>query len=97
MYNQKAIEAVLCSMFGTFTPPIQCTEEQLAEAFKTMSPRIVEILDLYYGLTSSERQSLKQIAQHYEVSEERVRQIWNKGIRLLWHPTRLGKFAPKDW
>ena len=61
-------------------------KEQIRKALATLHPRERRILELHYGLTGEERLSLREIAQDYGVSPERIRQIEANAIRKLRRP-----------
>ena len=62
--------------------------DELAEALKTLSPREEQVLRLRYGLGEDQDHTLEEIGAQFGVSRERVRQIEQKGLRKLRHPTR---------
>ena len=65
-------------------------KEQIRKALATLHPRERRVLELHYGLTGEERHSLREIAQEYGVSPERIRQIEASAIRKLRQPRRAG-------
>jgi len=54
----------------------------------TLTPREQRILDLRFGLTSGEEQTLDQVADQFGVGRERVRQMQAKAMRKMKHPKR---------
>ena len=62
--------------------------DELEEALKTLSPREEQVLRLRYGLGEDQDHTLEEIGAQFGVSRERVRQIEQKGLRKLRHPTR---------
>jgi len=62
--------------------------EHLEDSLKLLSPREEQVLRLRYGLGGQEIKTLEEIGQMLGVSRERVRQIEQKGLRKLRHPTR---------
>ena len=62
--------------------------EHLEEALKKLSPREEKVLRLRYGLGGEEVKTLEEIGNMFGVSRERVRQIEQKGLRKLRHPSR---------
>jgi len=62
--------------------------DELEEALKTLSPREEQVLRLRYGLGEDQDHTLEEIGVQFGVSRERVRQIEQKGLRKLRHPTR---------
>lgn len=53
-----------------------------------LTQREVRILKLRYGLEDGQRQTLEEVGREFEVSRERVRQIQEKALRKLRHPSR---------
>jgi len=62
--------------------------DELEEALKTLSPREEQVLRLRFGLGEDQDHTLEEIGAQFGVSRERVRQIEQKGLRKLRHPTR---------
>ena len=62
--------------------------EHLEDSLKLLSPREEQVLRLRYGLGGEEIKTLEEIGAMFGVSRERVRQIEQKGLRKLRHPTR---------
>lgn len=62
--------------------------DELEAALKTLSPREEQVLRLRYGLGEDQDHTLEEIGARFGVSRERVRQIEQKGLRKLRHPTR---------
>lgn len=62
--------------------------DELEEALKMLSPREEQVLRLRYGLGQDQDHTLEEIGARFGVSRERVRQIEQKGLRKLRHPTR---------
>jgi len=62
--------------------------DELEEALKMLSPREEQVLRLRYGLGEDQDHTLEEIGAQFGVSRERVRQIEQKGLRKLRHPTR---------
>lgn len=62
--------------------------EHLEDSLKLLTPREEQVLRLRYGLGGEEIRTLEEIGDMFGVSRERVRQIEQKGLRKLRHPTR---------
>jgi RNA polymerase primary sigma factor len=58
---------------------------------KEIKPRESQILDLRYGLTDGKERTLEEIGDMLSLTRERIRQIEEKGLRKLRHPTRANK------
>ena len=54
---------------------------------KGLTKREYSVLSDLYGL-NGDPHTLEEIGCHMDVTRERVRQIWNKAIRKMRHPTR---------
>lgn len=61
-------------------------KEKLNYVLKTLTKREQEVLDLRFGLTTSEPMSLDNVGLILGVTRERVRQIEAKALRRLRHP-----------
>ena len=66
--------------------------DDLFELLQTLSEREKNILFMYFGLDGKKPLTLKEIGCKINVSEERVRQIKEKALQRLKHPTRSRKF-----
>lgn len=69
------------------SPDMKLMEDSLIDEVKLgisfLSPREVEILSRFFGLNGSTEMSLDEIADMYDLSRERVRQIKDKAINRL--------------
>ena len=63
---------------------------EIREMLDTLDEREEEIIRLYFGLDEHEW-TLEAIARKYNLTRERVRQIKEKALRKLRHPTRCRK------
>lgn len=61
----------------------------IEEALENLLPRERDIVKKYYGLNDGVNWSLESIAEEYELTKERVRQIKNKAITKLRHNSDL--------
>ena len=50
-----------------------------------------EILELRFGLADGRDCTLEEVAERFDLTRERIRQIETKAIRRLRHPTRSRK------
>lgn len=66
--------------------------EAISGALGTLAPRERRVIELRYGMAGDEH-SLQQVADMFEVTPERIRQIEMKAMRKLRHPTRSGVLA----
>lgn len=63
-------------------------KEMLNSALSTLDERQARVLRLYYGLDDDEPKTLEEIGGVLGVTRERVRQIKEKALARLRHPTR---------
>lgn len=62
---------------------------RVAAALSSLVEREKEVLILRFGLLDGVERTLEEIGQHFNVTRERIRQIEEKALRKLRHPTRL--------
>lgn len=70
------------------------TEDQknlIHDIINTLTPREQEIIQLRFGLDDGITHTLEQIGKKFEVTRERIRQIEDKALRKLRHPSRSRK------
>lgn len=60
------------------------------EMLKTLSPREAEILSLFFGINRKRAHSLNDIADYFDLSRERVRQIKDRALLKLRRRMRRG-------
>lgn len=63
----------------------------LNECLSTLTEREADVIKMRFGLVDGKRHTLEEVGQYYKVTRERIRQIENKAIRKLRHPTRAKK------
>jgi len=61
---------------------------EVQRALATLSAREADVLRLYFGLNNKASMTLEEIAEHYNLTRERVRQIKEKATRRLQHASR---------
>lgn len=61
---------------------------RLAKALETLNEREREVIEMRFGLANGRPRTLEEVAKIFDVTRERVRQIEQKGIRKLKHPSR---------
>lgn len=64
---------------------------EIAAALKTLAGKERRVIKGYYGLGGGVAKTLDQIGQEMNLTRERVRQIKNKAITRLQHPSRIGR------
>ena len=65
--------------------------EQLQEVLHTLTPREEKVIRLRFGLEDGQAHTLEEVGKEFNVTRERIRQIENKAIRKLRHPSRSKK------
>jgi len=65
-----------------------CLRGQIDTALRSLVGREAEILRLYFGLDGEEPMTLDQIGARFGLTRERVRQIKEKALHRLRHPSR---------
>ena len=65
-----------------------CLRGQIDSALSGLVGREAEILRLYFGLDGEESMTLDQIGSRFGLTRERVRQIKEKALHRLRHPSR---------
>jgi len=65
-----------------------CLRHQIESALGSLVGREAEILRLYFGLEGEEPMTLDQIGERFCLTRERVRQIKEKALHRLRHPSR---------
>ena len=100
--NRKAIEVSEAEVEGQLAAlehmapdeMIQVSEQKMlvSKALRSLTPREERVLKLRFGIDGPEL-TLDEAADQIGISRERVRQIENKAIRTLRHPTRSKDLA----
>ena len=76
-------------------PADATTNAMLAEALKeildTLTEREADVLRMRFGMFDGRTHTLEEVGQIFGVTRERIRQIENKAIRKLRHPSRAKK------
>ena len=65
--------------------------EALQEILGTLTERESEVLRMRFGMTDGRTHTLEEVGQIFGGTRERIRQIENKAIRKLRHPSRAKK------
>jgi RNA polymerase primary sigma factor len=63
--------------------------ERVESALRSLVEREKEVLILRFGLLDGVQRTLEEVGRHLKVTRERIRQIEEKALRKLRHPTRL--------
>jgi RNA polymerase primary sigma factor len=67
---------------------------EIREALDSLDDREKEVIRLYFGLSGQAEMTLEEIGLRYKLTRERVRQIKEKALRKLRHPTRGRRLIP---
>ncbi len=65
--------------------------EALSQILDTLTEREADVLRLRFGMHDGKTHTLEEVGQHFGVTRERIRQIVNKAVRKLRHPSRAKK------
>ena len=65
--------------------------EALKEILDTLTEREADVLRMRFGMSDGRTHTLEEVGQNFGVTRERIRQIENKAIRKLRHPSRAKK------
>jgi len=65
--------------------------EALKEILDTLTEREADVLRMRFGMLDGRTHTLEEVGQTFGVTRERIRQIENKAIRKLRHPSRAKK------
>jgi RNA polymerase primary sigma factor len=65
--------------------------KRIEDVLSTLAEREREVIKLRYGLTDGQPHTLEEVAQCFQVTRERIRQIEQKSLKKLKHPSRLGR------
>ncbi|MBM3328257.1 MAG: sigma-70 family RNA polymerase sigma factor, partial [Calditrichaeota bacterium] len=66
---------------------VESQKIEVRRALKTLTPREAEVIQYYYGIDKDQK-TLEEIGELFKLTRERVRQIKEKAIRKLSHPSR---------
>ena len=66
----------------------QLLAEALKQVLRTLLPRERRVLEIRFGLDGGSPQRLEDVGRELGVTRERVRQIEQKALRILRHPSR---------
>jgi RNA polymerase primary sigma factor len=73
-------------------PDVKLMQESLKaeveSVLSTLSEREASVLRLYFGINSEHSATLEEIGERFNLTRERVRQIKEKALRSLRHPSR---------
>jgi RNA polymerase primary sigma factor len=67
--------------------------ERIDEVLRSLAPRDREVIEMRFGLGDGRPRSLDEVAQHFGITRERVRQIEARGMQKLRQPDRKERLA----
>ena len=67
---------------------------EISSALSTLDEREQKVIRLYFGLGGGAEMTLEEIGKQFRLTRERIRQIKEKALRKLRHPTRGRKLMP---
>lgn len=67
---------------------------QMREVLDTLNYRERRVLELRFGVLDGRSRKLEEVAQEFQVTRERIRQIEAQGLNKLRHPSRARKLRP---
>ena len=70
----------------------QILREEIMRAMQVLTEREQMILKLRFGFDDGRPRTLEEVGKVYNVTRERIRQIEEKALRKLKHPTRRIRF-----
>ena len=79
--------------WADFGPVIDSTElvrwkKQVDEVLKTLTPREERVIRLRFGIDDGYHRTLEEVGNIFQVTRERIRQIEDKALKKLRHPSR---------
>lgn len=66
-------------------------EQAVNDVLDTLTWREEKVVRLYFGFYTRKKKTLEEVSKEFNVSRERIRQILNKALRKMQHPTRAYK------
>jgi RNA polymerase primary sigma factor len=66
-------------------------QEQTRKTLSTLTPRQEKIVRMRFGIGEKADHTLEEVGQDYNLTRERIRQIEEKALRKLRHPSRSEK------
>ena len=66
-------------------------KEQTEAVLRTLTPREEKVIKMRFGVGDGSEHTLEEVGQNFAVTRERIRQIEDKALRKLRHPSRSRK------
>jgi len=87
--SEKLLPAVKPEVLDKlYKEELKCVIE---ESLSTLTDKEGEVIKLYYGIDKDKIYTLEEIASKFNLTRERIRQIKEKAIKRLKHPSRADK------
>ena len=90
----KLVEATFKGHFYKKHEFSMFSSKGMEEALETLTPREKNVIQHRFGLIDGKNQTLNELAEHFNTTRERIKQIEAKALRKLTHPSRYCKFKP---
>jgi RNA polymerase primary sigma factor len=68
--------------------------DRLEKLLRCLDPRDREVIEMRYGLRDGKARTLKEVAEAFGITRERIRQIESRGLNKLREPERAEQLAP---
>lgn len=96
---EKLIEAGLAPVRLLNQSPDELAEKQelgkvIDDVLKDLKEREADIIRRRFGLNGDAPQTMEEVGMVYKITQERVRQIEAKALRLLRHPSKSRRLKP---
>jgi RNA polymerase sigma factor (sigma-70 family) len=69
-------------------------QEQINQALRTLTPREEKIITMRFGIEDGKERTLDEIGEAFNICGQRVRQIEQRAMRKLRHPSRSRHLEP---
>jgi RNA polymerase primary sigma factor len=71
----------------------QLLRDRLREVMRSLPTRDREVIEMRFGLRDGQPRTLEEVAQHYGITRERIRQIESRGLSKLREASRHARLA----
>ena len=76
------------SDYTDYTILSESMQDEIRDALDSLSEKEANIIKMYFGINAEKGMTLEEIAQHYKITKERVRQIKERGLTKLRYKAR---------
>lgn len=73
----------------------QFLRQEIYDVLDTLTEREKQVIEYRFGLIDGKERTLERVGEQFNVTRERIRQIQEKALRKLRHPSRSKRL--KDW